>query len=108
MSTLSRDLSSISEQLETRLRDAKSSAGTSESALLDSCQRCIDVSAELQSAIDELQVRGTTRIEIAAKSFVSALKSIWNESQIEKLRSRLIEIRSQMMIATVVSIWSEP
>lgn len=105
LTTLSRDLTGLSKQLERRLHDAKSSPGATDSALLDLCQRCMEASTELQSAINGLQAKGTTKINIAASSFVSALKAIWTESEIEKLRARLTEIRSQMTIAILASLW---
>ncbi|KAL1641927.1 hypothetical protein SLS58_005763 [Diplodia intermedia] len=107
LSTLSQGLSDVSEQLKNRLCDAKKAPAASENALLDLCRRCVEASAELQSAVNALEARGTTRVGIAASSFVSALRSIWTESEVDRLRGRLTEIRSQMTIATLVSVWEE-
>lgn len=104
LSTLSRELSGLSEQLQSRLCDVKRPPEASESALLDLCRRCMEASAELQSAIDGLRAKGKKRIRVAACSFVSALKSIWTEDRVERLRDRLTEIRSQMTMAILVCI----
>ncbi|OJD34129.1 ent-kaurene oxidase [Diplodia corticola] len=101
LSSLSQDLSDLSERLKKR------PSGTPENALLHLCDRCVEASDELQRAIDALRARGTTRISVAASSLVSALKSIWTEDKIGRLRDRLSEIRSQMTIATLVSVWEE-
>ncbi|KAK5658053.1 hypothetical protein OQA88_2609 [Cercophora sp. LCS_1] len=109
LSTASRDLAELSAQLQNHLAGTSDAAGGSSAVLFGLSQQCIKASAELQRAINEVQANmaGTGRIGIVANSFVSALKAMWKASEIERLKESLSEIRSQMTVATLVSIWQE-
>jgi hypothetical protein len=52
-----------------------------------------------------LQASGTSRISIAASSFVKVLESVWSRKKINGIQDELGEIRSQMTMAVLVSIW---
>ncbi len=122
LSTLSRDLTALGTQLQDRLSvvsspsaaSASASASTAapgpEAVLLDLSRRCIEASSRLQKAVNDLQANmaGTSKISVAANSFASALKAVWKKSEIEGLKENLEEIRSQMTIATLVSVWYVP
>jgi hypothetical protein len=69
------------------------------------CHRCTDACAELQSAIAASRAKGTSKISIAGNSFAKALKSVWSDKRIKELRDQLEEIRSQMIITTLISVW---
>ncbi|KAH7131233.1 hypothetical protein EDB81DRAFT_950572 [Dactylonectria macrodidyma] len=109
LTTLSEDLSSLSEQLQNHLEAASSTSSASESTLRALSARSIDASNKLKSAIGELQANkpGSSKISTAANSLASALKAIWKKSEIEALKENLLEIRSQITITTLVSVWEE-
>jgi len=107
LSTLSQDLTALSTQLQSRLSAVSAAPQGPDAVLVDITGRCIEASAKLQKAVSDLQanVTGSSKISIAASSFVSALKAVWKKSEIEGLREDLAEIRSQMTVATLVSVW---
>ncbi|KAH6972438.1 hypothetical protein BKA56DRAFT_660343 [Ilyonectria sp. MPI-CAGE-AT-0026] len=109
LTTLSDELSSLSEQLQKRLEGTSTTSLASESTLRGLSARSIDASNKLKSAIADLQANkpGTSKISTAANSFASALKAIWKKSEIEALKENLVEIRSQITIATLISVWEE-
>ncbi|KAF7558259.1 hypothetical protein G7Z17_g179 [Cylindrodendrum hubeiense] len=109
LATLSDELSKLSEQLQECLANTPSASSASESTLRGLSARSIDASNKLKSAITDLQANkpGTSKISTAANSFASALKAIWKKSEIEALKESLLEIRSQITIATLVSVWEE-
>lgn len=116
LSTLSHDLTVLGEELQKRLSAASTTPAASaaapgpEAVLFDLSRRCVEASAKLQKAVNDLQANmtGTSKISVAANSFVSALKAVWKKSEIESLKENLAEIRSQMTIATLVSVWYGP
>ncbi|KAL0260205.1 hypothetical protein SLS55_003889 [Diplodia seriata] len=91
LSTISQDLSDLSKQLEVQLDNVEK---PSKSALLDVCKRCVDASDDVQNAADTLRAK-RTRTRVSASTFVSALKSIWTEAEVERLRDSLTEIREE-------------
>lgn len=107
LTTLSDELSNLSEQLQNRLEGTSTTSLASESTLRGLSARSIDASNKLKSAIADLQANkpGTSKISTAANSFASALKAIWKKSEIEALKENLVEIRSQITIATLISVW---
>ncbi|KAH7010155.1 hypothetical protein EDB80DRAFT_610948 [Ilyonectria destructans] len=109
LTTLSDELSNLSEQLQNRLEGTSTTSSASESTLRGLSARSIDASNKLKSAIADLQANkpGTSKISTAANSFASALKAIWKKSEIEALKENLVEIRSQITIATLISVWEE-
>ncbi|KPM41893.1 hypothetical protein AK830_g4641 [Neonectria ditissima] len=109
LTTLSDDLSELSKQVQSHLQDASRVPSASESTLRSLSARCIEASIKLQAAINDLQAckHGTRKISTAANSFASALKAVWKKSEIEALKEDLLEIRSQMILASLVSVWEE-
>ncbi|KAI8674562.1 NACHT domain-containing protein [Fusarium keratoplasticum] len=109
LSTLSEELSGLGKQLQDRLPATSSAASASDRTLQNLSARCVQASNKLHSAIHDLQANrsGNGRISIAANSFASALKAVWNKGEIESLREELIELRSQITFAAIISVLSE-
>ncbi|KAH6880832.1 hypothetical protein B0T10DRAFT_495277 [Thelonectria olida] len=109
LTTLSDELTTLGEKLQSRLQGAPDTTSSSEATLRSLSARCIEASAKLKSAIEDLRLHssGTSKISTIANSFVSALKAVWKKSEIEALKENLAEIRSQITIAALVSVWEE-
>jgi hypothetical protein len=105
LSTLAQELSGLSTELERRIAKAGGQPGNCDIALLDICRRCLDTAGQLQNALDDLQAKGTTKVGAAASSLVAALKAIWSEPKIQSLMDSLCEIRHQMIVASLASVW---
>ncbi|KAK7428063.1 hypothetical protein QQZ08_005495 [Neonectria magnoliae] len=84
-------------------------SASSESTLLSISARCIEASDKLQAAINDLQAgkHGKRKISTAANSFAFALKTVWKKSEIEALKKDLLEVRSQIVFTTLISVWEE-
>ena len=67
------------------------------------CQRCMDISAELQTALERLRLHGPST---KWKSVRKALKSIWKKEQIEGLVKRLSTIKAELDSHVLVSLRS--
>src|SRR3569833_12637 len=72
------------------------------------CQDCQCINEEMQAVLERLQARGTTKLKLAADSFLVALKGLWSGNEIEALRKRLLETRQQIMTALLVLLWWVP
>jgi hypothetical protein len=74
--------------------------------LIRIAQRCKNVSQRLQSAITDLrtQKRSRNKVTDAARSFVAALAGVLKQKDIDEMKTELSEIRSQMILAILVSI----
>ncbi|KAK7408953.1 hypothetical protein QQX98_008897 [Neonectria punicea] len=109
LATLSGDLSELSKQVQSHLKDGSHVSSRSESALLSLSARCIEASDKLQTGINDLQAgkHGKGKVSTAANSFASALKAVWKRSEIEGLKEDLLEIRSQIVFTSLISIWDE-
>jgi hypothetical protein len=96
VSTVSKDLSQLAEDVESKLGVG---TGPSEEAFRCLCRECKEVHDALQRILAELQARDTSRLALAARSLVAAWKEVAGESEIQKLEKRLNNIRQQMMTA---------
>jgi ABC-type transporter Mla subunit MlaD len=106
LSTLAQELSGLGAQLQNRIPDGATPLVGAEATLVDLSQQCVDASDRLNKAICDLRSNTSEmgKISTAAGSFASALKSVWKGSEIESLRERLSEIRSQMTLAILVCV----
>ncbi|KAM0415928.1 hypothetical protein ACHAPT_013081 [Fusarium lateritium] len=110
LSTLSDELNGLGQQLQGRLQSASGRpSSVSDKTLQSLSARCVEASAKLHLAIRDLQASpsGSSRISTAANSFAAALKAVWKKSEIESLKEELTEIRSQITIAALISVWEE-
>lgn len=78
---------------------------SSDDVIFKLCQECAEVGAMLQHTIDSLTARGTTKLNFAKRSFVVAARGLWKRGEIVALNQQLDHIRSQMMMALMVSLW---
>ena len=69
------------------------------------CRECKTISQELKTVLSKLEAHGTTKVGLAAESFLVALKGIMSAKQIGQLKDRLQETRQQMMMAMLVLLW---
>jgi len=107
LSTVASDLLLLSGEVEQQSRNLSttSGAGRSDHTLVRLCGECKVVSQELQKALARLRADGTGSFNFAIKSFVVVIKGFWSSDKINGLRDKLLEIRQQMMMAAIVSLW---
>jgi hypothetical protein len=65
------------------------------------CNRCLEISKELQRGLTNVRGRGS---RTRWRSVRQALKSIWRREEIEGLRNRLIDVRSELDSHITVSL----
>lgn len=82
-----------------------SDANPSEIIFLRLCGEARAIADKLLALCSRLQSKGVTRLEIAANSFVTAVKGVWNSGKIEDLREGLDRVRQQMMMAVLTFLW---
>ena len=76
-------------------------ANGDDQVILTLCNRCLEISKELHKGLSRAGAYGTRR---RWKSVRQALKSIWMRDEIEGLRNRLVEIRSELDSHVTVSL----
>jgi hypothetical protein len=69
---------------------------------IEMCKACNEIAVELIEALGKLEIQGEEKSK--RKALGVALKSVWNESDIEEKKQRLEEYRSQLMAGYVMSI----
>ena len=69
--------------------------------ILTLCNRCLEISKELQRGLKKAKVHGA---RTRWRSVRQALKSIWMRVDIEALRDRLVEVRSELDSHTTISL----
>ena len=105
ISAVNRDLAKLTARLVESIAPHATFTVLSEDdgALLALCHSCLDISNELQHALDKLQVAGgPTRW----KSMRKALKSVWRKEKIAALRQRLVDYRSEINARILVGLRS--
>ncbi|KAK5624423.1 hypothetical protein RRF57_000139 [Xylaria bambusicola] len=73
--------------------------------LLRLCRESKAINKEIQAVLTKLRVQGTTKIRLAAESFVVALRRVWSTDKIQQLEHRLDENRKQITMAMLVVSW---
>ncbi len=71
---------------------APSAPGTVPESLRSLASRCKDVATELLGTLDKIKVRGPHQ---KWKSFVQALRSVWEKERIEELVKRMERLRNE-------------
>lgn len=106
LSSISRDLTRLVEDVDVKSKSlATSYADHSEQIFLRLCGECKEIAEQLLASCARLQSTGVTRLEVAASSFVVAMKGVWNSGKIEDLHERLAQVRQQMMMAVLTFLW---
>jgi hypothetical protein len=110
LSTLVKDLGKISTQVSDALDTATSQALVpSDESLVRLCQECESITAEVNSALAYLQAQGGGSKAMMAKNSVTvALKAMWSKGNLQNIEKRLQQIRSEMTMAMLVSLWYVP
>lgn len=106
ISCISMDLERLAEDVDVKSKGlATIDADQSEQIFLRLCGECREIAKKLLTSCAQLQSTGVTRLEIAASSFVAAVKGVWNSGKIEDLQERLDQVRQQMMMAVLAFLW---
>ncbi|VUC28213.1 unnamed protein product [Clonostachys rosea] len=107
LSTLAKDLGKISTQVSDALDTATSQAlVVSDQSLVRLCRECESITAEVKSALQYLQAQGGGSKTMLAKNSVTvALKAMWSKGKFQNIEKRLQQIRSEMTMAMLVSLW---
>ncbi|CAH0050899.1 unnamed protein product [Clonostachys solani] len=107
LSTLVKDLGKISTQVSDALDTATSQALiASDESLIRLCRECESITAEVNSALGYLQAQGGGSKAMMAKNSVTvALKAMWSKGNLQNIEKRLQQIRSEMTMAMLVSLW---
>ncbi|KAI0505287.1 hypothetical protein F5B22DRAFT_532208 [Xylaria bambusicola] len=117
LSKIARDLSSLTHNLSSKMSKLMQD-DNSENAVLEVEREAIDIllrlcreskaiNKEIQAILTKLRVQGTTKIRLAAESFVVALRRVWSADKIQHLEHRLDENRKQITMAMLVVSWGQ-
>ncbi|KAI1132302.1 hypothetical protein F5Y10DRAFT_274898 [Nemania abortiva] len=117
LSKISRDFSSLTHTLSSKMsklmRDDSSESTALEvekdtlAILHGLCRESKAINKEIQATLTQLQIKGTTRILLAAESFVVALRRVWTADKIQRLENRLDTNRKQVTMAMLVLSWGQ-
>ncbi|KAJ8127299.1 hypothetical protein O1611_g6336 [Lasiodiplodia mahajangana] len=117
LSKISRDFTSLADTLSSKMSKLIRDGGSENAALevekdtltiLDGlCREAEAINKEIQEILGQLQVKGTTKIQLATDSLVVALKRIWSADKIQRLENRLDNNRKQVTMAMLVLSWGQ-
>ncbi|KAF7943100.1 hypothetical protein EAE96_011043 [Botrytis aclada] len=82
---------------------SSSSPTNADQALKDICTECIDLSEELSVLLGSLKLNSSVKYPRLA-SFQQAVKAVWNEENIQGLKSRLGYLRSNLETHVLVDL----
>jgi hypothetical protein len=113
LAQVSQELSGLSERVQQRLVQVSSAGtqatngGSSDTLLREIARRCDTASKRLERAIDDLRrsSKSSRKTTAAAKSLIVALRGIWNQNELDELKAELSDIRSQLTLAVIISMW---
>ena len=102
LETITTDLSRVTNDLETSLQrdELKQAPSSNDIHLQRLAEQCKAVCFELKTALQELKVHGQHR---KWKTFLAAVKTIWNEGKIEALRKRVEHFRQALIFSMLSS-----
>ncbi|KAI0856249.1 hypothetical protein F4860DRAFT_493801 [Xylaria cubensis] len=110
LKTIEDDLRQLSHSIQEKsaqLADPIKPPRESEKNLLRLCRTCQELSTELATAVSRLRTHSSGRINLAVESFGVAVRKFKSRDDITDLRSRVFEVRQQMMLAMTVFLWEE-
>jgi hypothetical protein len=107
-----KDTETISNRLIASISDLKSkldefkttTLSRSDQSLLELCEECTDISADIQNIVDKLALKGITRFDKAKNSFIVAVRGLWERSKVEELRNRMAQKRLEITTELLLSI----
>jgi hypothetical protein len=101
--TVANDFRSLSTRLKQSSNSLHGSRVTAdEKALHEMCDKCIDIADDLIAHLDQLKVKGDHHRKW--KSFRQALKSVWNERELDSIVDRLSMFRQELEMHILVSL----
>ncbi|KAK1756668.1 hypothetical protein QBC47DRAFT_341333 [Echria macrotheca] len=103
LSQIAKDLSLVQTRIEQEI--TRFVSNESDQEVLELCQECKRIGADITSTVESLTARGTSKLSFAKSSFAVAARGLWKDGQVEALKERLEQVRSKMMIAIMISIW---
>ncbi|KAM0258623.1 hypothetical protein ACHAPA_011158 [Fusarium lateritium] len=105
---IAKDLAKTGDEVSIVLaQDAAASVMSSSDTLLKLCQQCKRIETEIQQVLGGLQARGDTKFNYAVSSVAIAFRASWSKSKIDDLDQRLQSIKSEMIMAILLSLWTE-
>ncbi|KAI0547895.1 hypothetical protein F4679DRAFT_597117 [Xylaria curta] len=110
LKTVEDDLRQLSQSIQekySQLADPKKPPRESEQRLLRLCQTCQTLSTELATVVARLRTHKAGRLNLAVESFGVAVRKFKSQDNIRDLRSRVSEVRQQMMLAMTIFLWEE-
>ncbi|GAB1311859.1 hypothetical protein MFIFM68171_02069 [Madurella fahalii] len=105
LSKVAEDLNSVRARIEKGI--ARFPSSESDHELLILCQECRRIGAALESTVQSLTARGTSKLNYAKSSFVVATKGLWKDGEIQALNESLEQVRSRVMMALMISVWQD-
>ena len=118
LSTVSKDLAGLAGEIEAKLNSARlrkisedggssitAATTDSEEVFYRLCGSCREIGTEIQERVSALQAKGTSKLRLTASSFYVALKAVCSENEIRNVKTRLYQVRQQMMMAILVHFW---
>jgi hypothetical protein len=93
---VSQDLSRLADDVQDRMSGKQAVAGE---VFLQLVGECASLHTELQGILAKLRAHGSTKTTLAASSWMTALKEVAAAGDMEKLASRLSQVRQQMNVA---------
>lgn len=101
--TVANDFRALSTQLKQSSNSFYGSSVTAdEKALHEMCDKCTDISNNLIAHLEQLKVKGDHHRKW--KSFRQALKSVWNEKELDRIAERLLMFRQELETRILVSL----
>ncbi|KAI1735239.1 hypothetical protein F4680DRAFT_435889 [Xylaria scruposa] len=110
LKTIEDDLRQLSQSIQEKsaqLADPIKPPRESEQKLLRLCRTCQTLSTELATVVGRLRTHGTGRVNLAVESFEVAVRKFKSHDKIKDLRSRVSEVRQEMMLTMTVFLWEE-
>lgn len=102
-----RQLVKLARAVESRMEPLKRSDSNgdrhlspTEMAIIDESRRCIAAGLEIAGSIGK-----EAQNMSMWKKIVASFTQVWNERSVERMRSRLVDIRSSLMLAIVSNLW---
>jgi hypothetical protein len=106
LSVISQDLVLLATEVETLLgKMEEPRPGSAAERLKSLCHDCKSVNAELQTILEKLKAKGSSKLDLAKNSFVSAVKGIVSAGKLKVLEGQMETIREGIMLPTLLSLW---
>ncbi|KAK0614387.1 hypothetical protein B0T14DRAFT_570326 [Immersiella caudata] len=104
LSTVSRDLSNLAADVEIKFA---SNAGASSVVFQRLHQECKKAHRDLEDILRKLRASGTTKLALAASSFLAAIQQVTVAEDVYALANRLGDIQQQIMVSLLSLLMAE-